>query len=187
MGFINKTVMGIKTDKGVDLLQQTYTKDPLPKGVTVVKINVFPDDLGGWFKENFRLSESGSFQALTESGIDFKIRQSNMSYIAPGGKRFWHIHPSQNEIWTTNAILLVGLIDLREGSETYGQKTKVILSQDKALYIPHGVAHGFINPNNFPVTLVYFADQVFKADSETEEHRIDPKTLPFDFVEPEIM
>ena len=187
MGFIKKTVKEIKTEKGVNLLQQTYSKGPHPKDVVLMKINVFPDDLGGWFKENFRLSESFHFQALIEFGINFKIRQSNMSYIAAGGKRFWHIHPSQNEIWTTNSILLVGLVDLREGSETYGQKTKVVLSPDKALYIPHGVAHGFINPNNFPVTLVYFADQVFKADSETEEHRIDPKQLPFDFVEPDIM
>ena len=187
MGFINKTVKGIKTNKGVDLLQQTYNKEPLPKDVVIVKINVFPDDLGGWFKENFRLSENADFLALIESGINFKIRQSNMSYIAPSSKRFWHIHPNQNEIWTTNATLLIGLIDLREGSETYNQKTKIVLSPDKALYIPHGVAHGFINPNNFPVTLVYFADQIFKADVETEEHRIDPKQLPFDFVEPELM
>lgn len=187
MGFIKKNIKDIQTSKGVDLLQQTYNKEPFPKDVVLMKINVFPDDSGGWFKENFRLSESFNFQTLTESGVDFKIHQSNMSYIAPGSKRFWHIHPRQNEVWTINATLLVGLVDLRKGSPTHGQKTKIVLSPDKALYIPHGVAHGFINPNNFPVTLVYFADQIFRADTETEEHRIDPKKLPFDFVEPEIM
>lgn len=187
MGFIKKNIEEIQTRKGVDLLQQTYNKEPLPKDVVLVKINVFPDDLGGWFKENFRLSKATSFQSLTESGIDFKVCQSNMSFIAARGKRFWHIHPRQNEVWTTNATLLVGLIDFRKGSVTHGQKMKIVLSPDKALYIPHGVAHGFINPNDFPVTLVYFADHIFTANAETEEHRIDPEQLPFDFVEPEIM
>ena len=187
MKFTKKNVNEIKTGKDIDLLQQVYDKEPLPKDVTFFKLNVFPDDSGGWFKENFRLLEDSKHASLAESGIDFKIRQSNMSFIAAGSKRFWHIHPHQNEIWTTNSTLLVGLVDLRADSPTHGQKTKIVLSPDKALYIPHGVAHGLINPNSFPVTLVYFADQMFKADAETEEHRIDPNQLPFDFVEPEIM
>lgn len=187
MKFIKKNVNEIKTGKDIDLLQQVYDKEPFPKDVTILKLGVFPDDSGGWFKENFRLSKDSKHASLAELGIDFEIRQSNTSFIAPGSKRFWHIHPHQNEIWTTNFTLLVGLIDLRAESPTHGQKIKIVLSPDKALYIPHGVAHGFINPNNFPVTLVYFTDHIFTADAETEEHRIDPQHLPFDFVEPEVM
>lgn len=193
MGFIKTTARSIKLDDGISLFQQTYEKTNLPENVVVVKLSVFADDQGGWFKENLRAEENGSLIALKEAGVDFKIKQSNMSLVAANGKRFWHIHPEkngrsgQNEIWTTNGILLLGLVDLRKNSKTYGVKSKIVLNSEKAVYIPSGVAHGFFNPNNFPITLVYFADQHFQATEETQEHRIDPKELPYDFVMPEEM
>ncbi|SRR3989344_1624526 len=193
MGLTKTKVDSLKLQPGVSLLMQTYEKEPLPDKVVIIKQNVFPDDQGGWFKENLRVDKDQHVLALKDAGIDFRILQSNSSYIAPLGKRFWHIHPDknhqpgQNEIWTTNGTLLLGLVDLRKSSTTCGKKVKVILSQDKAIYIPSGIAHGFINPNNYPVTLTYFTDQHFLASQDTQEHRIDPKNLPFDFVEPELM
>lgn len=192
MGFIKTKNNSIKLPKNVDLFVQTYDKQSLPEGVSVIKINVFPDDGGGWFKESLRVDKDGFVESLKQSNIDFKIAQSNMSYLGAYAKRFWHIHPEttkrtgQNEIWTTNSSLILGLIDLRKDSKTYGTKSKVVISPDKAVYIPSGVAHGLYNPNNYPVTLVYFADQQFSVE-DTQEYRIDPKDLPFDFVEPEIM
>lgn len=187
MGFVNKKIKDVTPPKGVETLQQTYAKEESIKDVLVFKTNVFADDLGGWFKETIRLDEQGQILSLKEQGVLLKVRQSNTSYIAVGGKRFWHIHPKQNEMWATNSTLLVGLIDLRKDSPTYSRRQKVVLSSEKTLYIPAGVAHGFINPNNFVTTLTYFADQQFTADENTQEFRIDPKDLPFDFVEPEIM
>lgn len=193
MGLSKTSADSIKLDNGVHLLRQTYEKTILPEQVVVLKLAVFPDDQGGWFKENLRTDDEGSVLALKDLKINFKIRQSNTSLIAPNGKRFWHIHPAkktleeQNEIWTTDGTLLLGLIDLRKNSPTYGIKSKLILSPDKAVYIPAGIAHGFINPNNFFVTLVYFTDQYFVPSEETQEHRIDPNELSFDFVEPELM
>lgn len=185
MGFKNKKITNIVP--GSETLQQTYDKEPGIKDVLVFKTNVFPDDLGGWFKETVRLNDQGEIQALKEQGVSLQVRQSNMSFIAPQGKRFWHIHPKQTEVWTTNSTLLVGLIDFRKNSPTYNQKQKVVLSPDRALYIPAGVAHGFLNPNLFTVTLVYFADQQFVADDTTQEYRVNPKDIPFDFVEPDLM
>ena len=192
MGFIKTKNDSIKLPKNVDLFVQTYDKQALPEGVTIIKINVFPDDGGGWFKESLRVDKDGFVESLKQSGIDFKITQSNMSYLGPYAKRFWHIHPEtkkragQNEIWTTNSSLILGLIDLRKDSKTYGTKSKIVISPDKAVYIPSGVAHGLYNPTSSPITLVYFADQQFSIE-DTQEYRIDPKDLPFDFVEPEIM
>lgn len=193
MAFVKIKSDFLKLEKGIDLLQQTYEKTTLPSGVFIIKQNVFPDDTGGWFKENLRVDEQGFVISLKEQGVEFKIRQSNNSTLGPFGKRFWHIHPAksdhegQNEIWSVNGTMLMGLVDLRKDSSTWNLKVKVILSPEKAIYIPSGVAHGFINPNNFPVSWVYFTDKIFTADQTSQEHRIDPRQLPYDFVETEIM
>jgi len=187
MGFQTVNHSNITPPKGSNLLRQTYDKVESLDGVQILKTNTFSDDFGGWFKETIRLDEEGRSQALKEIGIDFKPIQANMSYLAPHTERFWHIHPTQNEIWTTNGTILLGLIDYRTGSKTYGKKMKIVLSSEKLVYIPFGVAHGFINPSITPVTLNYFTDQHFQANEKTQEYRIDPENLSYDFVKPEIM
>ena len=187
MGFVKSKIKTVELPHEAELYRQTYDKNVMPEMVTVTKLGVFPDDQGGWFKESLRVDNDGNVLFLKESGIDFKIKQSNMSYLAPLGQRFWHIHPTQNEIWTTNSTLLLGLVDLRKDSKTYGDKSKIVLSPDRAVYIPHGVAHGLLNPSSSFVTLVYFTDQYFEATDNTEEYRIDPATMSFDFVKPEVM
>jgi len=187
MGFKTIKHTNIALPKKAKLYRQTYDKAPGIEGVQILKLNTFADDFGGWFKETMRLDGKGNNVALKEMGILFRPIQTNMSYLGPKTKRFWHIHPSQNEIWTTNGTILLGLIDFRPESISYNTKVKIVLSQDKAVYIPAGVAHGFINPNFEPVTLTYFTDKYFVANEDTQECRIDPKIVPFDFVKPEIM
>lgn len=177
----------IKLPKDVDLYRQTYERPTPIKDVAVIKLGVFSDDYGGWFKEALRLDDQAQVISLKEQGIEFSPVQVNMVNLAPGTKRFWHIHLEQNEIWTPSGTLLIGLIDYRDGSPTYGQKTKVILTPDKALYIPSGVAHGFINPTPGYVTLNYFTDKFFVGDETTQECRIDPADVPFDFVGSELI
>ncbi|HCQ31273.1 TPA: hypothetical protein DIU27_02745 [Candidatus Collierbacteria bacterium] len=169
------------------LYRQTYEKADTIEGVTVCKLNTFSDDFGGWFKEAMRLDEDGNVIALKDHGIDFHPIQVNVSNLAPKTKRFWHIHPHQNEIWTTTNTILLGLIDFRKGSPTYEKKMKIILSSDRMVYIPSGIAHGFINQGNEFVTLNYFTDHHFMADETTEECRIDPEIIPYDFVKSELM
>lgn len=187
MGFQPITNKNITPPKGSKLLRQTYDKVEVINGVQILKTNTFADDYGGWFKEIIRLDEEGRSQSLKEIGINFKPIQANMSYLAPHTQRFWHIHPSQNEIWSTNGTIILGLIDFRTGSKTYDKRMKIVLSPEKSVYIPAGVAHGFINPSTTPVTLNYFTDKYFVANEETQECRIDPKKVPFDFVKPELM
>lgn len=193
MGFKKTTTDKIELPGKAQLFQQIYDKEELPDKVVFIKLASYPDDQGGWFRENLRIDKEGFVVALKERQIDFKFIQTNTNWLAPYAKRFWHIHPpkgtdpGQNEIWMTTGTLLAGLIDLRKGSPTFGKKAKVVLSPNSALYIPAGIAHGFINPTNQPVALIYFVDRYFIASEETQEHRIDPKDLPFDFVEPEIM
>lgn len=187
MGLKRITHKNITLPKRAKLYHQTYDKVEGIGGVHLAKASTYADDFGGWFKEVIRLDDKGRHLALMEAGITFRPIQANTSYLAPKTKRFWHIHPSQNEIWTTNGTILLGLIDLRTDSPTLNRKMKVILSADKMIYIPAGVAHGFMNPTLEAVTLNYFTDEYFVADENTQECRIDPDTLSYDFVKPEIM
>ncbi len=187
MGFIKTNNQKIKLPSFASLLRQTYDKAQSVNGVVIAKTNTYPDDFGGWFKEAVRLDQGGRVISMLDQNIIFKPVQTNTSFLAPKTKRFWHIHPNQNEIWTTSGTLLIGLIDLRTDSKTYGIKMKVILSADKLLYIPAGVAHGFINPNNSPVVLSYYTDQYFTADDTTQEYRVSPKKISYDFVKSELM
>lgn len=187
MGFTKIKHSSIKPPKKAKLFRQTYDKVEGINGVFVLKVNTFADDFGGWFKETMRLDNYGQNIALKDLGVNFKPIQMNTSFLAPKTKRFWHIHPSQNEIWTTNGTILLGLIDYRPTSPTYQKKMKVVLSSEKLVYIPAGIAHGFINPNNDFVTLNYFTDQFFVADENTEECRIDPKKVSYNFVKSELM
>jgi len=177
----------ITLPKRAKLYRQTYDKVEGIHRVHVAKANTFADDFGGWFKEVLRLDDTGVHIALKEAGITFRPIQANTSFLAPKTKRFWHIHPTQNEIWTTNGTILLGLIDLRTDSPTLNKKMKVILSSDKFIYIPAGVAHGFINPTAGSVTLNYYTDEYFEPGENTQECRIDPNTISYDFVKPEVM
>ena len=186
-------VPSLKLPDGVDILMQTYEKQELPDGVVVMKLNVFPDDWGGTFKEMIRLDEEGYVMALKEQKVDFKIRQVSMSILAPGKKMFWHLHPDRNgkpgqkEMWMVNSMLLMGMIDLRKDSPTYGMKSKIVVTPDKAVYFPLGIAHGAYNPTTVASTLVYFMDRPFESTDDTQECRIDPDKLPYDFVVPDVI
>jgi len=178
---------GLRSPNGEQLLRQTYDDNGIPKipeGVVVVPQRVWPDDWGGSFKEAARF-EDGVMQApaLREQGVQHTVVQLNVSVITPRSRRFWHLHPTQSELWTISyGQLNAGLIDCRDGSPTFGLTAKVILTPERALYIPTGVAHGFANESTGVVVLQYMVNRQFSATEQTEEWRLDPHEVPYDFV-----
>jgi dTDP-4-dehydrorhamnose 3,5-epimerase-like enzyme len=175
---------GVRAPEGQRILRQTYEPATLPGGVVVVPQRVRADDAGGTFKEILRI-DGGTVQApaLIERGISHRPAQLNVSVIASGTRRFWHVHPTQNELWTISyGQLNAGLVDCRETSPTYGLRTKVVMTCEVGLYIPAGVAHGYANESGALVVLHYVPDQQWSAGEATEEWRIHPDDLPFDFV-----
>ena len=187
---IGTSARGIRSPGGQQILRQTYDDNgvpQLPEGVVVVPQRVWPDDWGGTFKEAVRL-EGGIVQAPVLREVRHQIAQVNVSVISPGARRFWHVHPTQSEMWTiSHGQLNAGLIDCREGSPTHGVKAKVVLTPERGLFIPAGVAHGFANESAGLVVLQYLVDRQFSATEDTEEWRIDPDDLPFDFVLAEVI
>jgi dTDP-4-dehydrorhamnose 3,5-epimerase-like enzyme len=181
---IGQSARGLRSPAGNPLLRQTYEPAPLPDGVVIVPQRVRPDDWGGSFKEVTRLSDGvAQLPALLERGIQLRPAQINVSVISPGTRRFWHVHPGQNELWTVSyGQLNAGLVDCREHSPTFGLRAKVVLSPETGLYIPAGVAHGYANESGALVVLQYLPDRHWTGGEDTEEWRIHPDELPFHFV-----
>jgi dTDP-4-dehydrorhamnose 3,5-epimerase-like enzyme len=186
MGFVKlgPTVRGLRAPEGQSLLRQTYESTPLPDGVLLVPQRVRPDDWGGSFKETARLDD-GNVQAaaLHERGVALQARQLNVSVVSPGTRRFWHVHPTQNELWlVAHGHLNAGLVDCREDSPTHGLRAKVVLTPHQGLYIPTGVAHGYANESGATAVLLYVVDQQWSGGADTEEWRIHPDELDIGFV-----
>ena len=185
---VGRAVRGVRSPVEAPIIRQTYTEsgvDPLPDGVLVVQQRVFPDDSGGSFKEVVRLDANGVVEAqqLRERGIALKPAQLNVSLVAPGARRFWHVHPEQCELWTiSHGQLNAGVIDCREGSPSYGKRARVILTAHSGLYIPAGVAHGFANESSALVVLHYLVDHQFSRGEDSQEWRISPELLDYQFV-----
>jgi dTDP-4-dehydrorhamnose 3,5-epimerase-like enzyme len=186
---IGPAARGLRAPAGTQLLRQTYEPAALPEGVVVVPQRVAPDDAGGSFKEVVRLADGAvETAALLERGVAHKPAQLNVSVVAPGTRRFWHVHPSQSELWTiAHGQLNAGLIDCRERSPTYGLRAKVVLTPLTSLYIPAGVAHGYANESGATTVLLYLPDRQWSGGDATEEWRIDPDEVPYDFVLAEVI
>ena len=132
------------------------------EGVAVVHLEAFRDERG-WFAEYFR----------TEwfPGISWDQVQCNRSESKAGTVRGLHYHHQQVDYWQCLAgTLRVGLYDLRRSSPTRGRGEILQLDhrQPQGLFIPSGVAHGFLALTD--VTLTYVVNRYF--DGGADEHSL---------------
>lgn len=163
------------------LCTQDYSKKPLIEGVLVKEIrNMVGED--GDFSELMRLTATGE----AEDFPGFQVRQINRSKMLPGAIKAWHVHFKQDEIQTVRPEdhLVVGLWDTREKSPTKGLTMKLVLGGGKAqaVYIPKGVAHGYMNVSPTPATIMYFVSEQFNRE-DPDERRF-PWDCVKDFWEP---
>lgn len=162
-------------DYAPQLTTQEYTKMAPIEGVRVIDLRLMVDD-GGSFAELVRLDEEGNLEAIPT----FKVRQSSYSLVLPGAIKAFHLHFNQEDVWfvpPTNR-LLVGLLDPRKDSSTYGQSMRFVMGGSKAqlLYIPRGVAHGGANLWQEPAAILYYVNQRFDLNDP------DERRLPHDIV-----
>ena len=108
----------------------------------IIEPTVFGDDMG-FFLESYSKKD---FENL---GINDEFVQYNHSKSKKGVLRGLHFQTKniQGKLIrvTSGSVLDVG-VDLRHGSETFGQWYKIKLSAEnkKMYYIPKGFAHGFL-------------------------------------------
>lgn len=146
---------------------QDYSPKQKIDGVEVKEIKVFTGEDGD-FSELGRLTEKGTLEEFP----DFQVRQISRSLVLPKTVKAWHFHLKQEEIQTIlpQNKLIFGLWDLREKSKTKGMTMKLALGGGKAhwVYIPAGIAHGYMNPYSQPTTVIYFVNQQFDIKNPDE-------------------
>lgn len=113
---------------------------PLP-GVVIVKPRIFADPRG-CFLECYRREH---YQA---AGFDCDFVQDNLSRSVKGVLRGMHYqlrHPQAKLVSVVRGAVLDVVLDVRQGSPTFGQTFSLELNDTNRhqIFVPEGFAHGF--------------------------------------------
>lgn len=126
--------------------------------VTFVHLKAFADDRGR-FTEFFRKEWFPQ--------RNWQNFQMNHSASKAGVLRGLHYHFQQIDYWyVPHGRILVGLADLRRSSPTYLQSQLVEISDSNCIgvYIPSGVAHGYLALTD--AMMMYVVDQYYNPNDE---------------------
>lgn len=131
------------------------------EGALVINRTTFPDERG-FFKETFRLND------LEEAaGVEFKIQQQNHSRSTKGTLRGIHIAPWNKLVYCARGKVLEVIVDLREGSPTFGKHFEIEIGEDNkvAVFIPKGCGNAFQVVSD-EADYTYLTDDYWYPDSE---------------------
>ena len=111
--------------------------------VLIIEPRVF-GDARGFFFESFNQK---AFKAAT--GLDIHFVQDNHSRSSRGVLRGLHYQVQQPQgklVRVVRGAVFDVVVDIRQGSPTYGKWVGLELSEDKhqQLWVPPGLAHGFL-------------------------------------------
>ena len=132
-------------------------------GVFLIKPQVFGDSRG-YFMETYKK------ELFAEHGICKEFVQDNESSSTRGvlrGLHFQKEHTQGKLVRVTKGEVFDVAVDVRPRSETFGQWVGEILSSEKKnmLYIPEGLAHGFLVLSEI-AEFVYKCTDVYDPASE---------------------
>jgi len=121
--------------------QIKVTKAPI-EGLYVIEPTVHGDSRG-YFVETYNQND------MHDAGLDMVFVQDNQSMSTKGVLRGLHFQkefPQGKLVRVIKGSVYDVAVDLREGSETYGQYFGVELTEEnkKQFYISEGFAHGFL-------------------------------------------
>ena len=121
--------------------QIKVTETPM-KGLYVIEPTVHTDSRG-YFMETYNQRE------MHEAGLTMHFVQDNQSRSTKGvlrGLHFQKTHPQGKLVWVIRGSVFDVAVDIRSGSETYGQWYGIELTEEnkKQFYISEGFAHGYL-------------------------------------------
>ena len=121
-------------------------------------------DERGYFMETYNAND------MKEAGIDYHFVQDNQSMSTKGvlrGLHFQKEYPQLKLVRVIRGAVFDVVVDLREGSETFGEWYGAILSEDncRQLLIPKGFAHGFLVLSDY-AEFCYKCDDFYHPNDE---------------------
>lgn len=119
----------------------TFTETSI-EGVFVIDAKPYGDERG-YFMETYKRPD------FVAGGIDVDFVQDNQSSSTRGVLRGLHFqieHSQSKLVRVVSGEVFDVVVDLREGSSTYGKWESAVLSavNKRQLFIPRGFAHGFL-------------------------------------------
>jgi dTDP-4-dehydrorhamnose 3,5-epimerase len=140
-----------------------FIKTDFP-GLIIIEPTVFKDSRGYFF-------ESYNEKQFAAEGIDIRFVQDNQSKSSYGVVRGLHYqlapHAQTKLIRALSGTILDVVVDIREGSPTYGKTFSLELSaaNNKQLLVPKGFAHGF-SVLSETAEVIYKCDAFYNKGSE---------------------
>lgn len=166
----------------------TVKKTPI-KDLVIIETKVFGDSRG-FFMETYN---QASFEEL---GLTMNFVQDNHSKSKKGVLRGLHFqtkHTQGKLVRVIKGRVYDVAVDLRKGSETFGQWYGIELSEENKLmfYVPEGFAHGFLTLDDetefvYRCTDLYapeydsgilWSDKILNIDWKFKEFGINPEEL----------
>lgn len=140
----------------------TIKETKLP-GVVIIQPQVFGDSRG-YFMETFKAPD------FLAAGLPVDYVQDNESSSIKGvlrGLHFQKNHTQGKLVRVTQGEVFDVAVDVRPGSETFGQWVGVTLSSElkNMFYIPEGFAHGFLVLSD-SASFVYKCTDIYDPASE---------------------
>lgn len=141
------------------------TSPESPKLIEGVKVEPywFWADDRGHFLEVARLSQGMA------AGFPPATTQVSAALTFPAAIKAFHFHRHQTDLWVVvQGMFQVALVDLREGSPTFGRKNTFYVGQMRPwkILIPPGVGHGYKVISMDPAVLVYLTDRMYNPEDE---------------------
>ena len=133
------------------------------KGVYLIDVKRYGDERG-YFMETYQE------EAFREAGLSYRFVQDNQSSSRKGvlrGLHFQKTHPQAKLVRVLRGEVFDVAVDLRRGSETYGQWAGVLLSEEngRQILIPRGFAHGFVVVSDY-AEFAYNCDDFYHPEDE---------------------
>ncbi len=143
-------------------------------GCYIIEHDIFKDDRGAFY-ESYNKEK---LEALLGFPINFV--QDNHSVSHKGVLRGLHYQESPYEqsklVRVVRGEVIDVVVDIRKNSPTFGRHFKIRLSEDDgiSLFIPNGIAHGFLALKDQTV-FVYKCDHYYHKESERGIMYNDPE------------
>ncbi|WP_086476191.1 dTDP-4-dehydrorhamnose 3,5-epimerase [Arenibacter amylolyticus] len=150
----------------------TITESPL-NGCFILEPQIHKDHRGLFFESYHKKN----FEEATGYSVDFV--QDNISVSRKGVLRGLHFQTGEYAqaklVQVLQGEVLDVVVDLREGSATYGQHFKLNISAEnrKGIFVPKGMAHGFLALTD-QVIFAYKCDAFYNKESEAGIRYNDP-------------